>query len=239
MTDSLFLSRVRLRSSRGEALSAIAPLLIPDDGKKRPGHAHRVLWLLFQDIPDSPRDFLWRDEGGGKYMILSRRPPTDPRGLFEACTRAFDPALEAGDRLRFVLRANPVMASKAALKPEERNGRARGKRVDVVMAALYGASKGKERAAARDSVAAEAGAKWLAAQGSKAGFELVQNPAPVIDGYAQIPVERKKGRPAGFSVLDFAGEIRVANPAAFLDKLPLGFGSAKAFGNGLMLIRRA
>ena len=60
MTTPLYLSRVRLRSTRGEALSAIAPLLIPDDASKRAGHAHRILWLLFQDIADSQRDFLWR-----------------------------------------------------------------------------------------------------------------------------------------------------------------------------------
>ena len=72
----LFLSRARLQAGRGEALSAIAPLLIPDDKKQQAGHAHRVLWLLFQDILDTKRDFLWRDEGDGRYMILSQRPPT-------------------------------------------------------------------------------------------------------------------------------------------------------------------
>ena len=66
MTATLHISRARLRTSRGESLAAIAPLLIPDDAKKHAGHAHRVLWLLFQDIPDAKRDFLWRDEGSGK-----------------------------------------------------------------------------------------------------------------------------------------------------------------------------
>ncbi len=49
MTTPLYLSRVRLRSTRGEALSAIAPILFPDDGSVRAGHAHRLVWLLFQD----------------------------------------------------------------------------------------------------------------------------------------------------------------------------------------------
>ena len=38
MTTPLYLSRVRLRSTRGEALSAIAPILFPDDGSVRAGH---------------------------------------------------------------------------------------------------------------------------------------------------------------------------------------------------------
>lgn len=248
MTEPLYLSRARLRSQRGEALSAIAPLLIPDDAKKRAGHAHRILWLLFQDVPDSARDFLWRDEGGGKYMILSRRRPSDPLGLFDADTREFEPSLNSGHKLRFTLRAYPTITTKrAGEKKGSKNGKPRGTRIDVVMDALKPIPRtdwinGAGRAFERDKIAADAGAKWLAAQGGKAGFELLTHPSPVIDGYVQVQVERggcKGRRPAGFATLDFAGEIRITDPAAFLAKLPLGFGSARAFGNGLMLIRRA
>ncbi len=236
MTAPLMLSRARLRALRGEALSAIAPLLIPDDKKQQAGHAHRVLWLLFQDIPDAARDFLWRDEGDGRYMILSRRPPTDPLGLFELASKAFAPDLAVGDTLAYTLRANPVVASKPARKAADQGTRARGQKIDVVMQALHAVPKG-ERGAVRDQVAREAGHAWLASQGSKAGFKLCA--PPLIDGYAQIPVERKKGRPAGFSVLNFKGLLEITDPAAFIAKLTTGFGSAKAFGNGLMLIRRA
>lgn len=239
MSAHLFLSRARLRASRGEALSAIAPLLLPDDMRHQAGHAHRVLWLLFQDIPNAARDFLWRDEGVGKYMILSHRPPSDPLGVFDLDTKPFAPELEAGDALSFVLRANPVVASKPArtLQRLETGGpRTRGQKVDVVMHALKHVSKG-ERGMVRDKVAAQAGNDWLTSQGLKSGFKLVA--PPFVDGYAQVPVERRKGRPAGFSVLNFAGRIEITDPSAFIAKLANGFGSAKAFGNGLMLIRRA
>jgi len=235
MTARLTLSRARLRASRGEALSAIAPLLIPDDNNKRAGHGHRVLWLLFQDIPDAERDFLWRDENNGRYLILSRRPPTDPHGLFELDIKAFEPSLRVGDRLAFSLRANPVMASKAALTPDQRAKRARGKKVDVVMHALKDV-RTEDRAAQRDRIAVDAGTGWLTSQGQRAGFNLVGQPH--IDGYTQVPVERRRGRPAGFSVLDFKGVLEITDPGMFLAKLAHGFGSAKAFGNGLMLIRR-
>lgn len=238
MRSPLYLSRARLRAERGEALSAIAPLLIPGDKRHQAGHAHRVLWLLFQDIPDAKRDFLWRDEGNGKYMILSQRPPADPHGLFELETKSFTPALEAGDVLSFTLRANPVVASKPARTADrlQREGaRARGQKVDVVMNALNAVPKG-ERGSIRDGIATEAGTNWLINQGGKSGFKLAA--APLVDGYAQIPVERRRGRPAGFSVLNFQGRIEITDPAAFLAKLATGFGSAKAFGCGLMLIRR-
>jgi CRISPR system Cascade subunit CasE len=236
MTAPITLSRARLRASHGEALSAIAPLLIPDDKKQQAGHAHRVLWLLFQDVPDTKRDFLWRDEGDGRYMILSQRPPTDPLGLFELASKDFSPDLAVGDKLAYTLRANPVVASKPARKAADQGSRARGQKIDVVMQALHAVPKG-ERGMVRDKIASEAGHAWLASQGSKAGFKLLA--PPLIDGYAQIPVERKKGRPAGFSVLDFKGVLEITDPAAFIAKLTTGFGSAKAFGNGLMLIRRA
>lgn len=244
MSSPVFLSRARLRSRRGEALASIAPLLIPDDKSRRAGHAHRILWMLFQDIPESPRDFLWRDEGEGRYMILSQRPPTDPRGLFEIDSKVFDPDLQAGDRLRFALRANPVRSTKAAAAEPKpgRNGKLRGKRVDVVMDALHTVPRTdwhehEGRAFERDRVAAETCREWLERQGERAGFRVLGEPE--VNSYVQIPVERRKGRPAGFSQVDLSGRIEITNSAAFLARLPLGFGSAKAFGCGLMLIRRA
>ncbi len=119
MTSTLYLSRARLRSSRGEALSSIVPLLFPGDGKKRASHTHYILWLLFQDTPDADRDFLWRDMGKARFFILSKRHPTDPLGLFELETKPFEPELEPGDCLWFVLRANRVIATKQVLNPEK------------------------------------------------------------------------------------------------------------------------
>ena len=46
-------------------------------------------------------------------------------------------------------------------------------------------------------------------------------------------------RPATFSVLDLEGVLEVIDPAMFLQHLSTGFGRAKAFGCGLMLIRQA
>ncbi|MBU2533598.1 MAG: type I-E CRISPR-associated protein Cas6/Cse3/CasE [Alphaproteobacteria bacterium] len=242
--SELYLSRARLQSRRGEALASVAPLLIPADPKQRPGHAHRILWLLFSDDPAARRDFLFRDEGEGTYLILSRRPPPDPHNLFDLDTKDFEPKLSPGDHLRFALRANPTRATKspeASPKPGP-NGRVRGKRVDVVMHALksvtqtdWAAETG--RAFERDRIARETVNQWLAKRGEGSGFKLVGEAE--VSSYAQIPLERKRGRAAGFSQVDTSGVIEVTDPVAFLAQLETGFGSAKAFGCGLMLIRRA
>src|SRR5262249_47532722 len=149
MTTNLYLSRARLRSSRGEALSAIAPLLIPRTRSERAGNAHRILWLLFQNDPNARRDFLWRDEGRGRFLILSKRRPSDPLGVFDIETKPFDPVLTSGDRLAFALRANPVIATKQAATPRADRARVRSRRVDVVLHALYRIPKA-ERAPVRD-----------------------------------------------------------------------------------------
>lgn len=244
MSTKLYLSRARLQSRRGEALASVAPLLIPQDPKQRAGHAHRVLWMLFSDDPSAKRDFLFRDEGKGNFLVLSRRPPPDPHNLFHVETQDFEPALSPGDRLRFALRVNPTIATKSSEAfPSESSGtRRRGKRVDVVMHALkpiartdWDAKTG--RAFERDRIAREMVNEWLSSRGEKAGFKLVRDAD--VSSYVQIPLERKRGRPAGFSQVDTAGEIEITDPTAFLAQLTSGFGSAKAFGCGLMLIRRA
>ncbi|NVN31737.1 type I-E CRISPR-associated protein Cas6/Cse3/CasE, partial [Endobacter medicaginis] len=74
-------------------------------------------------------------------------------------------------------------------------------------------------------------------QGGEAGFEPLGGVA--VDGYERRRVPRASGPPAVFGVLDFDGELRVTDPARFLARLAGGFGRARAFGCGLMLIRRS
>jgi CRISPR system Cascade subunit CasE len=236
VTD-LHLSRVRLRTDAHVA--AIAPLVLPGADDGRVGAAHRLLWSLFADGPDRRRDFLWRDEGGGawfrrSFLVLSPRPPEDRLGLFDLETKAFEPALAPGDRLRFRLRASPA-------KSISRPGARRGKRVDPVAHALKAIPR-EERAAHRYRVASEIGGRWLAAQGAQHGFSLVGGPDNVlrlqVDGDDWRAISRDGAPPIMFSVLDFEGELRVEDPPVFLAALARGFGRAKAFGCGLMLVRR-
>lgn len=239
MTSHLHMSRARLRASSGEALSAIAPILMPADAGARIGHAHRLVWLLFQNQPDQTRDFLWREEGQGRYLILSHQPPSDPNGLFDLDTKDFAPHLAPGDRLGFALRANAVVARKGARDDPSKEGRARGKRVDVVMDALHAVPK-TERPGRRNELTDKAARAWLDEQGARSGFRIV---SLAVKSYQRIDVA-DRARPgrrnrAGIAVLDLEGKLEVSNPAAFVEKLARGFGSAKAFGCGLMLIRRA
>jgi CRISPR system Cascade subunit CasE len=222
----LFLSRAALR--RDAHVDALAELLVPSNPADRIGASHRLVWALFADSADRRRDFLWREEKPGHFMTLSSRPPEDPHGLFELDSKPFEPVLSIGDRLGFTLRANPVVARLVA------KGK-RGQRHDVVMDALH-ATPPDERAAVRLRIVQTTGRAWLAGQGEAHGFAPCGEAA--VDGYDRIRIPRAGGDPAVFGMLDISGVLEIRDPARFTARLVEGFGRARAFGCGLMLIRR-
>jgi CRISPR system Cascade subunit CasE len=223
---SLYLSRLVLR--RDVTLSALAPVLAPDDDNGRADRGHRLLWAVFSDGPDRERDFLWREEDLGRFLVLSARAPLDLHHLFEIETKPFEPELAKGDKLHFVLRANAVVSRKT-------DG-SRGGRDDIVMHRLHTVPKGLERAQRRDEIAREAGRDWLKNQGAKAGFAVETCDAA---GYRTLAVPREGKKPIQLGVLDLEGRIEIEDFSAFLPALTRGFGKAKGFGCGLMLIARA
>lgn len=217
----MFLSRLTLRQAPD--MAALGQLLNPDhDGRRMDAH-HRLIWAGFAGDPDARRDFLWREMGQGGFLVLSPRAP-QASPLFESPeVSEFVPDLAPGDRLAFVLRAN------ATRTVTEADGRKRHR--DVVMEALHGVPAG-DRAEARMELAQAAGAVWLEGQGARAGFRVLR-----ADVAAYRVVEPRQRGPR-FGVLDLEGLIEVTDPGAFVARLAQGFGRAKAFGCGLMLIRR-
>jgi CRISPR system Cascade subunit CasE len=217
----LYLSRVKLRDD--PSVAALAHALMPRN-ETNANTDHRAIWSLFSEA-DASRDFLWRKEGDApRYLVLSQRAPDVASPIFHVETRSFDPDLQAGDTLAFHLRVNATVSRKT--------GPGRGKRHDVAMDLLHPHPQG-ERAEHRDRLAEQAARDWLMARAE--GFELT---ALMLERYETIQIPRK-GKPARFGVFDLAGQLRVTDPAAFLARLARGFGRARAFGCGLMLIRRA
>lgn len=247
MSAPLFLTRARLR--RDVPAEALRALLEPGGESRRTAAGHGLVWALFDDTPERARDFLWREADPGVFYLLSARPPEDRRGLFRVDEpKAFAPALAAGDRLTFALRANATVARAAGPG-------VRGKPCDVVMDALRDVPP-EERAGARRAVLPRVARSWLAQQGERCGFALPDDaadqdadegdddwsvPAAVrVLGYRTLRVDRGRGAaPMRVGVLDLEGVLVVRDPARFVEALGVGFGRAKAFGCGLMLVRRA
>ena len=86
--------------------------------------------------------------------------------------------------------------------------------------------------------------EWWNRQGrERHGFEIAHHPEngePLLDfaAYHSHPIP-EKGRLAGFCSIDLTGEVVVTDVTRFTRLLLEGTGPAKAFGCGLMLVRRA
>lgn len=83
---------------------------------------------------------------------------------------------------------------------------------------------------------------WLCEKGERLGFALVRDQFRQrlkfqAEAYQWHSLP-KKGRDAGFSSVDFEGEVEVVDAELFGKALCEGIGPAKGFGCGLMLVRR-
>lgn len=263
MTGTLYLTRAALR--RDADLATLAPMLIPDDDEARIAAAHRLAWSLFAGDPARSRDFLWREEAPGRLILLSPRPPESGTRFFEIETRPFAALPKPGERFAFALRANPTVS--LAQKGMKANGKRRsGKPVDVVMHALHPTpgrrgpdgrmriplTPGEGRPFVRDALLGWLGGEdapagvdprrpaldWLARQGDAKGFDI-DRAATGVMAYRSVALPRKRERePAVFGQVDFEGALTVTDAEAFGIALRAGFGRAKAFGCGLMLLTR-
>lgn len=226
--SELFLSRASLRSD--PSIATLAPILFEAAGRHRSEASRRLVWTLFADSSERTRDFLWREDVARRFYVLSRRPPQDRHKLFKLETKPFEPALSEGDRLTFSLRANATVG-------RARSGPRAGKRDDVVMAALR-AFPVHERTSARKDLIQSEGLSWLRRQGAAAGFSF-DEPQVSVDGYEPTIIRGERKNALSLTFIEFDGVLTVRDPAAFLTKVATGFGRGKAFGFGLMLLRRA
>ena len=221
---------------------AVASILLRDaqgDG------AHALVWTLFADQPRGARCFLYRAEEPerfpGRFLIVSTEPPTDPDGLWRLDTKPYAPELTTGDTLRFVLRVNPAVTYKVGRKT---------KRADVVMKAKDAAGRAAEAAipatdeAVRRAVKRAARAKvdkdvlvrdWLAPRLDAGGARLDTFD---LTGWQVRPDHRAGGQRHRLAVADIEGALTVTDPDAFTAGLFAGLGKARAYGCGLLLVRR-
>ena len=232
--SSLYLSRATL--NRDASTNTLAALLDPNDVNTTLDAHHKLLWSLFADSSDRKRDFLWRADSGGKFMLLSQRLPVDQHNLFDLNSREFAPSLVSGDRLTFSLRVNAVVSRWA----EGASGKKKV-RHDIVMDALHNNAETETtdlfpiRADSRDEKTQTAARDWMDKQGDRCGFE----PEHVLaQSYSTQRVPRRGASDARFGVLDLEGHMIVKDSKQLLASIAQGFGKAKAFGNGLMLIKR-
>jgi len=228
--STFFFSRVRL--SDEATVKALLPLLKSDSS------SHSLIWSLFAKDKNQGRDFLYREADDGWYYILSSRKPENTNNLFHLDEpKEFSPALHEGERLRFSLRANPVIRRRIP-------GTRKSRKVDIVMDALHKLPDKTDRKDKRHAFIWEKGKTWLTGQGEKHGFVLEpvhgeDQRNPKITRYRQNKIYKKgEKNPLNFYSLDFDGVLSITDASLFHAALHNGLGSAKGYGCGLMMIRR-
>lgn len=204
--------------------------------------AHQLLWQLFPGH-EGARPFLFRQEmeegdasqnkapkGMPLFYVLSDREPAAAPGLLDVTCKPFEPGLSTGDQLAFRLRANPTVARRV-------EGAKHSPRSDVLMAAKKPFPSGQRTSEECVKAMDHAAREWLQSRAEGGGFRLTVDPE--VSGYRQHAL-RKPGRRDAiqFSSVDYEGLLEVTDPGKLIETLALGMGRAKAFGCGLLLVRR-
>lgn len=223
-----YFSRITLNTGRvkPEQLAGLACR----DGYKE----HQALWRLFAADPDAERDFLFRRDDlyhGLRYFVVSQREPVDRDGIWLIETKPYAPSISKGQRYAFSLRVNPVVKRKGE------DGKSR--RHDVVMDAKQREGYQSQARQERESViniAQRVGSEWLQKRAADHGF-LLDEDGVRVEGYQQHR-SPKRGNQIAYSSMDFSGVLAVADAGVFVESLKNGIGPAKAFGCGLLLVRR-
>ncbi len=224
----MYISRIRLKSDSDPAI--LTSRLCDNTSYKE----HQLVWQLFPEEPDAKRNFLFRGDtqfGGPQYLIVSNQLPTPQQDVWNIESKDYQPQLSQGQHLAFQLRANPVITRK--------DGNGNPKRHDIVMDAKHRIdwkNISPNQRPALPELIQEVGESWLKKRlhNNGAHLETVR-----VDGYMQQTGRKKSTKKAiRYSTLDFEGTLTVEDPEQFIPVLFKGIGPAKAFGCGLMLVRR-
>lgn len=206
----MYLSRIELDTGRDKTLKAIAT----------PAMIHAAIEGCFPKREDGKERKLWRlDTLGGKHYLLLLSPDRpDFKGFCaQFCkdeasgeTKDYAPLLshiEAGQKWRFRLRANPTYSSASS----------DGKRGKLFVHTTPIHQRG-----------------WLQKKAAQFGFSLEEG---FFDTVQNDPMKfRRDQKEVTIAAVVFEGELTVTDAAQFRNALTGGIGRAKAYGCGLLTV---
>lgn len=199
---------------------------IPWNFAHNPYELHRQLWRLFPGVENESRrsgdesrqGFLFRVEERlsgrpTRLLVQSRRAPGAATGVNVIGFREFNPQPAVGQYLAFLLTANPIKTIVDTQREAKTAKKSEKCRVPLIRE--------------------EAQREWLARKLAQAAHieaaEVLPHP----------PLYFRKGSQGGkLATVTYEGTLRVSNPGALNECLENGIGPAKAFGCGLLLVRR-
>lgn len=197
---------------------------------------HQIVWDIISKDKNQKRNFLYRVEYDNfekiKYLyLLATLKAQQKANLKIKISSKLQPQLQEGEALYFKLRANPVVKRKE-------NGR--HKEYSVVMDAKHQFKIQGDHYRKHYSLSDlihKTGFDWLARKAKQHGFAV--NPSEIkIDNDREFFVSPPNKKNYKLRTLDFEGKMVVTDTNMFINALFNGIGSAKAFGCGLLLVKR-
>lgn len=197
---------------------------------------HQKMWELVSRDEDQRRDFLYRVEYNEYqrlkciYLLSTHRIPSRS-SLTIAVSPEYKPKVGKKERLYFKMRANPIVKRRENGKPKE---------YGLVMDAKHRFERAGQtylEQASLDELVHDVCMKWLTRKGERHGFS-VRDFEVAIDNGREFLIKSPGKRDFMLRTHDFTGVLEVVDPDAFVPALYDGIGSAKAFGCGLMLVKR-
>lgn len=207
----MYLSKIEFVRSRWQRMVEVLSQV-----EKNLFYEHQMIWDLLPKDETAKRDFMYRrtDEGDLPfYYLLSKREPAVKVDYLHCSSRWYEPKLATGDSLQFSLRVNAV---KTLQRPKEIKQR---KRVGLLKP---------------DELH-----DWLVAQGEKGGFQLQSESLVVENSQIHKVIKPEDPNHRIFTCADLLGNLQVTDAEVFTrEVLFKGLGRSKAFGCGLLLVKR-
>jgi len=200
----------------------LSKVLIHGSISRNPYEIHRALWRLFPEDADAERDYLFRVERPGQQqaevLMQSCRVPGKQNvpGIKLLAKREYPLDLKVGQRLRFLLLANPVKTI------NDENGRLN--------------AKGEVKKCRVPLIHEEEWRAWL--ERKLDGCSDLET----LIAEKRLPLNFRKAkekRAGKIQPVCFQGILAVKDPSAVRDLVATGIGPAKAFGCGLLSLARA
>lgn len=197
----------------------LSKIMINGTGCRNAYEIHQALWTLFPENADANRDFLFcvRRSSRNRIELLMqsvREPKISSKEVQIIACRKYSPPLRIGQRLRFLLIANPVKTINDEDGRQNAKGGPKKCRVPIIR-------EEEQRA-------------WLVRKFNGAALfeKLIIDPA--------LPLrfrKTKEDRIGKIQPVGFQGILKVIGPNVMSDMVQKGISPAKAFGCGLMLMR--
>lgn len=199
----------------------LSKVMITGEACRNPYEIHRALWRMFPEAVNAGRNFLFRVEKSGRQqaellMQSMLQPVSQSPNAGLLATRDYPLELPVGQRVRFLLIANPVKTINDEKGRKNTKGEVKKCRVPLI-------DESEQRL-------------WMERKlDVSARLEAL-----IIANHSPFYFRKSKANMAGkIQPVSFQGILQIENPTILKEMIVNGIGPAKSFGCGLLSLAKA